>query len=113
MASRSSTRRNHLRDLDQRIERGFLGSFADALAELAPELRYYRHDDLAVRKPGIEPDTAGFPNVHSHIRAGLLASSSQVIPSSTVRCCSALGSASSSASSIVHHRARSYRARSS
>jgi secondary thiamine-phosphate synthase enzyme len=62
------------------LESGFLDDFADALAELAPEQRYYRHDDLAIRTQGIEQDTAEYPNGHSHIRAGLLASSSQSIP---------------------------------
>lgn len=62
------------------LEDGLLADFADALAELAPASRYYRHDDLAVRTQGIEDDTAGNPNGHSHIRSGLLSSSSQTIP---------------------------------
>lgn len=62
------------------LEDGFLDDFADALCGLAPTERYYRHDDLAIRTQGIEPDTADFPNGHSHVRAGLLASSSQAIP---------------------------------
>jgi secondary thiamine-phosphate synthase enzyme len=63
------------------LEDGFLEDFAEFLAELAPaEGRYYRHDDLAIRTQGIEDDTAGFPNGHSHIRAGMLSSSSQSIP---------------------------------
>jgi secondary thiamine-phosphate synthase enzyme len=62
------------------LESGFLADFAEFLAEVAPEGRYYRHDDLAIRTEGIEEDTADFPNGHSHIRAGMLASSSQTIP---------------------------------
>jgi secondary thiamine-phosphate synthase enzyme len=62
-------------------ESGFIDDFNELLAELAPEEgRYYRHDDLAIRTEGIEEDTALFPNGHSHIRAGLLSSSSQTIP---------------------------------
>ena len=63
------------------LEDGFLEDFAAFLAELAPaEGRYYRHDDLSVRTQGIEDDTADFPNGHSHLRAGMLSSSSQSIP---------------------------------
>jgi secondary thiamine-phosphate synthase enzyme len=62
------------------LEEGFLADFAGALAELVPEDRYYRHDDLTIRTQGIEPDTAEFPNGHSHIRSGVLSSSSQTIP---------------------------------
>ena len=62
-------------------ESGFLDDFADLLAEIAPSQgRYYRHDDLEIRTQGIEEDTADFPNGHSHVRAGLLASSSQAVP---------------------------------
>ncbi len=62
-------------------ESGFIEDFSELLAELAPEEgRYYRHDDLEIRTEGIEEDTAAFPNGHSHIRAGLLSSSSQTIP---------------------------------
>jgi secondary thiamine-phosphate synthase enzyme len=62
-------------------ESGFAEDFAELLDELAPSRdRYYRHDDLEIRTEGIEPDTADFPNGHSHCRAGLLASSSQAIP---------------------------------
>jgi secondary thiamine-phosphate synthase enzyme len=62
-------------------ESGFFEDFNKLLAELAPEEgRYYRHDDLEVRTEGIEEDTALFPNGHSHLRAGLLSSSSQAIP---------------------------------
>jgi secondary thiamine-phosphate synthase enzyme len=62
-------------------ESGFVEDFADLLDALAPsEGRYYRHDDLEIRTEGIEDDTAEFPNGHSHLRAGLLASSSQTIP---------------------------------
>jgi secondary thiamine-phosphate synthase enzyme len=60
-------------------ESGFMDDFADLLAELAPSERYYRHDDLEIRTEGIEADTAEFPNGHSHLRGGLLASS-QTIP---------------------------------
>jgi secondary thiamine-phosphate synthase enzyme len=63
------------------LENGFLEDFAEFLDRLAPaEGRYYRHDDLAIRTQGIEEDTADFPNGHSHIRAGMLSSSSQSIP---------------------------------
>jgi secondary thiamine-phosphate synthase enzyme len=63
------------------LEDGFLEDFAEFLSELAPEEgRYYRHDDLDIRTQGIEEDTADFPNGHSHIRTGLLSSSSQTIP---------------------------------
>jgi secondary thiamine-phosphate synthase enzyme len=62
-------------------ESGFFDDFAAFLDELAPTSgRYYRHDDLSVRTEGIEDDTADFPNGHSHVRAGLLASSSQAVP---------------------------------
>jgi secondary thiamine-phosphate synthase enzyme len=63
------------------LESGFIEDFAEFLAQVAPaEGRYYRHDDLSIRTEGIEEDTADFPNGHSHIRAGLLSSSSQSIP---------------------------------
>ena len=63
------------------LENGFLEDFAEFLAEVAPaDGRYYRHDDLSIRTQGIEEDTADCPNGHSHIRAGLLSSSSQSIP---------------------------------
>src|SRR5204863_7916819 len=63
------------------LEDGFLDDFAEFLGELAPaEGRYYRHDDLEIRTQGIEADPADFPNGHSHVRAGLLASSSQTVP---------------------------------
>jgi secondary thiamine-phosphate synthase enzyme len=62
-------------------ENGFIDDFAELLSELAPsEGRYYRHDDLEIRTQGIEEDTGDFPNGHSHVRAGLLASSSQAVP---------------------------------
>ena len=61
-------------------EAGFFEDFNDLLAELAPSERYYRHDDLAIRTEGIESDTAEYPNGHSHLRGGLLSSSSQTIP---------------------------------
>jgi|SRR5579872_192878 len=63
------------------LENGFAEDFAELLDEVAPaEGRYYRHDDLSVRTQGIEDDTAEYPNGHSHVRAGLLSSSSQTIP---------------------------------
>ncbi len=61
-------------------ESGFLDDFAEFLAELAPAERYYRHDDLELRTEGIDDDTAEFPNGHSHLRTGLLSSTSQTIP---------------------------------
>lgn len=63
------------------LENGFAEDFAEFLDDVAPaDGRYYRHDDLEIRTQGIEDDTASFPNGHSHIRAGLLSSSSQTIP---------------------------------
>jgi secondary thiamine-phosphate synthase enzyme len=63
------------------LEEGFADDFAELLDQIAPsEGRYYRHDDLSIRTQGIEDDTANFPNGHSHLRAGLLSSSSQTIP---------------------------------
>lgn len=62
------------------LEDGFLDDFVEALDGLIPEDRYYRHDDLEIRTQGIEADTGQFPNGHSHVRAGLLSSSSQAIP---------------------------------
>ncbi len=62
-------------------ESGFIDDFNELLAELAPEDgRYYRHDDLEIRTEGIEDDTGLYPNGHSHLRAGLLSSSSQTVP---------------------------------
>jgi secondary thiamine-phosphate synthase enzyme len=61
-------------------ESGFLDDFAEFLAELAPAERYYRHDDLELRTEGIDDETAEFPNGHSHLRTGLLSSTSQTIP---------------------------------
>jgi secondary thiamine-phosphate synthase enzyme len=62
-------------------ESGFIDDFNELLAELAPEDgRYYRHDDLEIRTEGIEDDTGMYPNGHSHLRAGLLSSSSQTVP---------------------------------
>ena len=62
-------------------ESGFIDDFNELLAELAPEDgRYYRHDDLEIRTEGIEDDTGMYPNGHSHLRAGLLSSSSQTLP---------------------------------
>jgi secondary thiamine-phosphate synthase enzyme len=63
-------------------ESGFAADFADFLNQIAPAStdRYYRHDDLDIRTEGIEDDTADFPNGHSHVRGGLLASSSQAVP---------------------------------
>ena len=61
-------------------ESGFMDDFCELLDELAPSGRYYRHDDLSIRTDGIEEDTADFPNGHSHLRAGLLSSTSQSIP---------------------------------
>ena len=63
------------------LEHGFAEDFAEFLEQLAPAAdRYYRHDDLSIRTQGIEHDTADYPNGHSHVRAGLLSSSSQTIP---------------------------------
>jgi secondary thiamine-phosphate synthase enzyme len=63
------------------LEDGFADDFAELLDEVAPaEGRYYRHDDLDIRTQGLEDDTAEFPNGHSHVRAGLISSSSQTVP---------------------------------
>jgi secondary thiamine-phosphate synthase enzyme len=61
-------------------ESGFVDDFCELLDELAPQERYYRHDDLSIRTEGIEDDTAEHPNGHSHLRAALLSSTSQAIP---------------------------------
>ncbi len=61
-------------------ESGFMEDFCELLDEFAPSDRYYRHDDLSIRTDGIEEDTANFPNGHSHLRAGILSSTSQSIP---------------------------------
>ena len=62
-------------------EDGFQRDFEEMLERLVPsdESVYYRHDDLAVRTQGIEPDTGDYPNGHSHCRSGILPSS-QTIP---------------------------------
>jgi secondary thiamine-phosphate synthase enzyme len=61
-------------------ESGFMEDFREFLSELAPEQgRYYRHDDLDVRTEGLDDDDL-HPNGWSHLRAGLLSSSSQTIP---------------------------------
>jgi secondary thiamine-phosphate synthase enzyme len=61
-------------------ETGFMGDFAEFLGELAPsEGRYYRHDDLDIRTEGLDDDDL-HPNGWSHLRAGVLASSSQTVP---------------------------------
>jgi secondary thiamine-phosphate synthase enzyme len=61
-------------------ESGFLDDFADFLDELAPaEGRYYRHDDLAIRREGLDDDDL-HPNGWSHLRSGMLSSASQTIP---------------------------------
>jgi secondary thiamine-phosphate synthase enzyme len=52
-------------------EPGIAGDFADALEQLAPASGSYRHDER-------EEDHS--PNGHSHVLAGVLASSSQTIP---------------------------------
>ena len=53
------------------LDHGIADDLADALEELAPASARYRHDE---RGPGHAP------NGHSHVRAGLLSSSSQTIP---------------------------------
>jgi secondary thiamine-phosphate synthase enzyme len=62
------------------LEDGIAQDLSDILEALAPETgRYYRHDDPELR--GLRQDgTAHPPNGHSHVRAGLLASSSQTFP---------------------------------
>jgi secondary thiamine-phosphate synthase enzyme len=62
------------------LEDGFVADFADVLDELAPERGTYRHDDLGHRTQGLVADTAEHPNGHSHVKAAILASSSQAIP---------------------------------
>lgn len=62
-------------------ERGFFDDFQEALDGLVPsDGPYYRHDDLSIRTEGLEDDPHDVPNGHSHVRAALLASSSQTIP---------------------------------
>jgi secondary thiamine-phosphate synthase enzyme len=62
-------------------ERGFAGDFNEFLERVAPaEGPYYRHDDLSIRTEGLEDDPHDIPNGHSHVRAAMLASSSQTIP---------------------------------
>jgi secondary thiamine-phosphate synthase enzyme len=53
------------------LDDGIADDLAEALEALAPITARYRHDE---REPGHTP------NGHSHVRAGLLASSSQAIP---------------------------------
>ena len=61
-------------------ESGFIDDFNQLLAELAPEGdRYYRHDDMEIRTEGLDDDDL-HPNGWSHMRAGILSSSSQAIP---------------------------------
>jgi secondary thiamine-phosphate synthase enzyme len=52
-------------------EPGIADDFADALEQLAPASAGYRHDDR---------EEEHSPNGHSHVLAGVLASSSQTIP---------------------------------
>jgi secondary thiamine-phosphate synthase enzyme len=62
-------------------ESGFMQDFRDTLDTLVPaDGPYYRHDDLSIRTEGLEDDPHEIPNGHSHVRAALLASSSQAIP---------------------------------
>jgi secondary thiamine-phosphate synthase enzyme len=62
-------------------ESGFFEDFNERLEHLVPkEGPYYRHDDLSIRTEGLEDDPHDVPNGHSHVRAALLASSSQAIP---------------------------------
>lgn len=64
---------NHLRVCDQRVRERFPCDFGELLDEFpASRGRYYRHEDLEIRTTGIEEETAGFPNGHSHLRARLL-----------------------------------------
>jgi secondary thiamine-phosphate synthase enzyme len=61
-------------------ESGFIDDFNELLGTLAPEQgRYYRHDDLDIRTEGLDDDDL-HPNGWSHLRAGLLSSSSEAIP---------------------------------
>jgi secondary thiamine-phosphate synthase enzyme len=53
------------------LEEGIADDFAEALEQLAPAARGYRHD---------EREEEHQPNGHSHVLAGVLASSSQTIP---------------------------------
>lgn len=62
-------------------ESGFFEDFNERLEQLVPkEGPYYRHDDLSIRTEGLDDDPHDTPNGHSHVRAALLASSSQAIP---------------------------------
>jgi secondary thiamine-phosphate synthase enzyme len=53
------------------LEDGIAEDIAGTLEELAPAAARYRHD---------ERESGHTPNGHAHVRAGLLASSSQTIP---------------------------------
>jgi secondary thiamine-phosphate synthase enzyme len=53
------------------LDDGIADDLAEALEELAPAAGRYRHD---------ERDGEHAPNGHSHVRAGVLASSSQTVP---------------------------------
>jgi secondary thiamine-phosphate synthase enzyme len=62
-------------------ESGFAADFTEFLERVAPaEGPTYRHDDLTIRTEGLEDDPHDIPNGHSHVRAAMLASSSQTIP---------------------------------
>ena len=64
---------NRLRVCDQCARERFPCDFAELLDEFSPSRGgYYRHEDLEIRTTGIEEETAGFPNGHSRLRAGLL-----------------------------------------
>jgi secondary thiamine-phosphate synthase enzyme len=62
-------------------ESGFLDDFNELLDRLAPaEGAYYRHDDLSIRTECLDDGPGDAPNGHAHVRAAMLASSSQAIP---------------------------------
>jgi secondary thiamine-phosphate synthase enzyme len=65
--------------LIQERESGFFEDFQEALARIADETAYYRHDDLSIRTEGLDDDEL-HANGWSHVRAGLLGSASQTIP---------------------------------
>lgn len=62
------------------LESGFLDDFAGLLAELVPDERPYRHDDLSVRTQNLEDDPHEVPNGHAHCGQALLSATSQAIP---------------------------------
>jgi secondary thiamine-phosphate synthase enzyme len=59
-------------------ETGFLNDFRRLIGEVAPEDRYYEHDDHDLRTENLQEDE--FLNGHSHCRQLLVGSSSVTLP---------------------------------